>query len=101
MRIERLPVDPTTVDVLGNRVASGDPAWTGLVWERAEMRNRAKISVPWYHPDDPKHPDFECIYSVYPLAEPGKRWKNKVVKDVWFERTGPGWVVVHEYEPNG
>lgn len=93
--IERLPVDPTTIDVLGHRVKPDNPAWTGLDWTRAELRNRTKIAVPWCHPEDQRGSpdDFDCIYAIYPLATAGKRWRGRLVKDVWFERDGDKWFV--------
>jgi hypothetical protein len=100
-KLERLPVEPATIEVLGHRVKPTDPAWTGLDWSRAELRHTAKIAVPWCHPSDQtgSPDDFDCIYAIYPRAEIGRRWKNKVVKNRWFERDGDKWFVVHEYEP--
>lgn len=93
--IERFPVDTTTVDVLGSRVKPDSPAWAGLDWSRAELRHMTKIAVPWCHPEDQtgSPDDFDCIYAVYPLAVAGKRWRRKMVKDVWFERAGDRWFV--------
>lgn len=99
MRIERLKVDAATIEVLGHRVTATDPAWTGLDWSRAELRARCKIAVPWCHPSDQtgSPDDFDCVYAIYPRAEVGKRWKNKMVADVWFEQDGKDWFVVHKY----
>lgn len=95
MAIERLTIDPTTVDVLGSRVKPTDPAWTGLDWSRAELRHLGKLAVPWCHPSDQtgSPDDFDCIYAVHPLAVAGKRWRGKLVKDAWFEKIGGQWFV--------
>lgn len=100
-RTERLPVEPATIEVLGHRVKADDTMWTGLDWSRAQYRHHGKIAVPWCHPDEQTGlpDDFDCIYAIYPRATPGKRWKGKMVKDVWFEQSGKKWFVVHEYEP--
>jgi hypothetical protein len=96
--VERFAVDPSTIEVLGHRVKDTSPAWTGLDWSRAELRHFAKLAVPWCHPSDQtgSPDDFDCIYAIYPQAEPGKRWRRKMVKDAKFERTLPGdkWEVV-------
>jgi hypothetical protein len=91
---------PANIDVLGHRVTETDAAWTGLDWSRAICRDsRSKISVPWCHPDDQTGDpdDFDCVYSVYPQAMAGKRWRRRMVKDAWFERAGEKWVVIVEY----
>lgn len=95
---ERLPIEPALIEVLGSRVKATDVLWTALDWSRAVQRTRTKIAMPWRHPEDPNDPDFEGIYAVYPRAEPGKRWRGKMVKDVWFERDGDKWFVVHAYQ---
>lgn len=93
------PLRPTNIEVLGNRVTESNPAWTGLDWSRAELRFRTKIAMPWCHPEDQTGDpdDFDCVYSVYPRPEPGKKWRNRLVKDCWFERDGSKWFVAVEY----
>lgn len=93
------PLRPDNIEVLGHRVKETDASWTGLDWSRPQLRCRDKIALPWCHPDeqtgDPD--DFDCIYSVYPRPVAGKRWRNRMVKDVWFERDGKKWFVAVEY----
>lgn len=96
----RFLTSPETIEVLGRRVRGADPAWAGLDWSRASLRGRAKIGVPWCHPSDQtgSPDDFDCIYTVRPQAEPGKRWRRKMVKDAWFEKDDDTWFVVVEFE---
>lgn len=97
MRTERLPIDPSNIEVLGHKVKPTDASWTGLDWSRAERRTRTKLAVPWCHPADQtgSPDDFDCIYAVRPRAEPGSRWRRRLVEDVWFEQDGKrGFVVV-------
>ena len=116
--MERFPVSPETVTVLGNRVKETSPAWTGLDLARAEpaVQNtmflmicgaadapRDKhLRVPWCHPEDQtgSPDDFDCIYRVRPRMEPGKKWKGRKVKEVDFERwNGKWWLAVEFANP--
>lgn len=101
MKIDRYPVDPSTIEVLGHRVRADSPAWTGLDWSRAELRRDDKLAVPWCHPSDQtgSPDDFDCIYAIYPQATPGKRWRRRMVADVRFEKVFPGdrWELVVAY----
>lgn len=108
--IERIPVSPETVTVLGYRVKATDPMWAGLDFDRAEPRQQnaallaiagphegldVHLSVPFLHPEDKargaKHDG--CAYRVRPRAEVGKRWKGKRVGAVAFEKWNGKWVI--------
>ena len=101
----RLPVVPENVDVLGYRVTADDAAWTGLDWSGAEPVNRddgwSYLRMPWCHPEDQTGDpdDFDCIYRVYPRAEPGKKWKRKLVKGTSFVNADGKWWIDVEFEP--
>lgn len=109
MTVERLPVSPETVTVLGNRVKKSSPAWRGLDLENADLATQATIMlvicgpdeappdlhlrVPWWHPDDGPAPSPpEMYYRVRPRMEPGKKWKGKKVESVAFERWRGEWM---------
>lgn len=95
--IAMYPIGVSNIDVLGSRVTENSPAWTGLDWSRPRLERRDKLKIPWWHPEDPKLPDLECIYAIYPLPVAGRRWKRRMVKDVWFEQDGDKWFVAVEY----
>lgn len=101
----RIPVEPQNIEVLGYRVKADDPAWTGLDWSKAEVVNRpggwSWLRMPWCHPDDQTGDpeDFDCIYRVYPRAEPGQRWQRKVVKGTSFVNVDGKWFIDIEFEP--
>lgn len=92
------PLRATNIEVLGNRVDETSPAWIGLDWSRPRLERRDKLKLPWWHPEDPKLPDFECIYNVYPRPTAGRKWRNRMVSDAWFEQDGDAWYVVVEYK---
>lgn len=103
MTRERIPVDPKNIDVLGHRVTPDDAAWTGLDWSHAEAVNRddgwSYLRMPWCHPQDQTGDpeDFDCIYRVYPRAEPGKKWKRKMVKGTAFVMVDGKWWIDVEF----
>lgn len=87
-----LSVSPETVTVNGYRYKATDPAWIGLDFTTAEIRywdkppNDPRLRVPFCHPlDQPCDEDTLCYYRVYPIAEPGKRWKRRLVESVAIE----------------
>lgn len=92
------PLRVTNIEVLGNRVDESSPAWVGLDWTRWRLERPDKLKLSWWHPEEPKLPDLECIYSVYPRPTAGKRWRNRMVKDAWFVQDGARWLVAVEYE---
>jgi hypothetical protein len=95
MKIERYPVAPDTIEVLGHKVKATDAAWTGLDWSRVVSAEKTRLRVLWCHPDDQtgSPDDFDCVYAIYPRAEPGKRWRRRMVDDVWFEFDDGRWFV--------
>ncbi len=112
--IERLPVSPDTVNVLGHRVKATDPMWTGLNLDKAEPRTQntlmlavcgqeeapedIHLAVPWCHPEDRANgAEEDCIYRIRPKMEAGKRWKGRMVKSVAFERWDGRWVIAVRY----
>lgn len=113
--MERFPVSPETVTVLGYKVKATDPMWTGLDLANAEPRQQASImlamvgadeappdihlNVPWMHPEDrARDPgDDGCRYRVRPRMEPGKKWKGRKVKSVAFERYSGQWFIAVDF----
>lgn len=116
MSVIRIPVDPTTITVLGNRVKETEPMWTGLDLANAEPRTQSSLMllvcgrdkapedvhlcVPWNHPQDTKDGiDGECRYRVRPRVEVGKKYKGKRVTSVAFERwDGKWWIAIRVEE---
>lgn len=112
-RMQRLPVNPETVTVLGHKVKATNPIWAGLDLANAEPRTQntmalacfgseeadidIHLSVPWKHPDDSG--PFDCHYRVRPRMESGKKWKGRKVKSVAFERWSGQWFLAIEYAP--
>jgi len=97
--IERYPVSPETVTVLGYRVKANSPMWQGLDFSKATVLEKASIlvyiwgadsapsdlhlSVPFCHPDDqPEGWSDGMKYRVRPRAEAGGRWLKRKVKEV-------------------
>lgn len=105
----RFPVTPETITVLGNRVKDDSPMWKGLNLERADLIVQSTImmlvcgheapfdmhlSVPFCHPDDQTGTadDWnDCYYRVRPRMKPRKRWKSRMVEQVFFERLAGEW----------
>jgi hypothetical protein len=117
--MDRIPVSPDTVTVLGHKVKKDDIMWTGLFLDRAEPATQSSLMlaicgkddapidihlrVPWCHPDDRTgtEEDYnDCIYRVRPRMETGKKYKGKLVKFVAFERWNGKWWLAYELEPN-
>lgn len=113
----RVPVEPSTVEVLGNKVKEDSPMWRGLDLANAEPRVQSTLflfligegeapldihlNVPWCHPEDQSGSpeDFDCRYRVRPRMQPRKKWKGKLVKSVAFERWDGKWFIAYETEP--
>jgi hypothetical protein len=111
--IERLPITPETVTVLGRRVKANSPMWAGLDLANADLRMQASIllmtigpdapvdlhlSAPWWHPEDGPPPSPpEMWYRVRPRMQPGKKWKGRKVQTVQFERWSGKWCLAIEY----
>jgi hypothetical protein len=96
-QIALYPIRATNIEVLGNRVTETSPAWTGLDWSRSRLERPDKLKLSWWHPEEPRLPDLECIYSVYPRPARGKLWRNRLVKDAWFVEDGAHWLLAVEY----
>lgn len=110
----RVPVEPSTVTVLGYKVKVTEPMWQGLDFDRAEPRQQASIlmamwgsknapqdihlNVPFCHPEDRARGDDDdgCRYRVRPRMQIGKKWKGKMVKSAAFERWDGKWFIVIE-----
>jgi hypothetical protein len=116
--MERVPVSPETVTVLGHKVKRAtDPLWAGLFLEHAMPATQSSLMlmicgkdapvdihlrVPWCHPEDregTKDDWTDCIYRVRPRMQPGKKWKGQKVKSVAFERWQDEWWIAYEVEP--
>jgi hypothetical protein len=115
--IKRFPVSPDTCKVLGYRVKSDSPAWLGLDFSRAIVRTKSTLmmmvcgsanapydlhlDVPFCHPDDqPDGWEDDMVYRVRLIAEPGKRWRGRLVKTVAIEaapQLSPPWEIVVEF----
>lgn len=112
----RVPVEPSNVEVLGNKVKATDVMWTGLDMAKAEPRVQSTLwlaiagqeeapldihlCVPWEHPEDKKDGiDSETRYRVRPRMQPGKRWKGQMVKSVAFEMWDGKWYIAYSVEP--
>lgn len=116
--IVRFPIEPETVTVLGSIWHRGTRAWDGLDFTRAKVRTQSTLmiyvcgsadapydlhlDVPFCHPDD--HPtgpkDYDCVYRVRPRAEPGKRWRGRLVRAVTLKRApgkSPPWEIEIEF----
>lgn len=112
----RFPIAPDTVTVLGSRWKVTDVAWRGLDFTRARLRTQSTLmlsicgrdapydlhlDVPFCHPDD--QPDGwadDLVYRVRPIAEPGRRWRRRIVKSVVIEPApdkSPPWEIVVEF----
>lgn len=87
----RLPVTPETVTVLGYPVKATDPAWTGLDFAHAEIRENGLVEgdhhlrVPWAHRQD--RPDY-WMGTHYRVRPRRKGWR--------FVREGEVWWLVRE-----
>ncbi len=68
-KVERRPITPGMVEVLGSRWSSRELAWAGLRFHEAELRNWPSdphLGVPWCHPDDDSDGEGDAIYRVRP-----------------------------------
>ena len=97
MAVETFPVSPETCTVNGYRVKASSPAWAGLDFEHASVREQASIllfvmgneapfdlhlSAPWLDPDDTDREEDGCFYRVRPIARAGKKWNGRKVESV-------------------
>ena len=109
----RLPIAPNTVTVLGSRWKADAP-WAGLDFTKARLRTQSTLmlyvcgpneapydlhlDVPWCHPDDqPEGWDDEMVYRVRPIAEPGQKWRRRMVESVAIEPApdnDPPWEII-------
>lgn len=106
---ERFPVTPDTVTVLGSHWTGTDAAWRGLAFSRATLKttsiwgNDLHLDVPFCHPDDQYdgwEDDDDCWARVRPLAEPGRRWRRRMVRTVEIvpaPQLDPPWEIVVEF----
>lgn len=111
--VERFAVAPDTVTVLGRRWKATDAAWRGLDFANAQLRTQSTLmlyvcgpdaapydlhlNVPYSHPDDDPCLWEGAMYRVRPIAEPGKRWRRRMVDDVAIEPSPgkePPWEIV-------
>ena len=107
-------VGPKTITVNGSRVTAKHPGWLGLDMSNAEPRQQSSLMlfavgsntpidvhlrVPFQHPGDTV--DSGCFYRVRPKMEVGKKWEEKIVKSVAFERWGDAWYIAVELESEG
>ena len=113
MPLTRIAVSPATVTVLGYNVKETDPAWAGLNFRRAEPRQQNSamlmmvgphegkdihLNVPFLHPADKKRGMREdgCRYRVRPKMKVGKKYKDKIVTGVAFEKWNGKWFIAVE-----
>lgn len=109
---ERFPIAPDTVTVLGHRVREHEPRWRGLDFQKATLRTQSTLmlavcgkdapydlhlNVPFCYPGEPPELYEGVKYRVRPIAEPGKRWRRRMVQDVAIEPAPgktPPWEIV-------
>ena len=91
-----LPVSPETVTVLGNRVKPTSPAWLGLDFSRAILRERNTLSMALLGPDAPEDHHLDVPW-CHPLDQPhgwrdGAMYRVRPRRDGWrFVKEGETW----------
>ena len=90
-----LPVSPDTVTVLGARVTETSPAWRGLDWSDAILRERSTAALAMLGPDAPPdhHLDVGWAHPSDPRdAWEGTRYRVRPRRKGWrFVREGDAW----------
>lgn len=94
MKETRLPITPSTVEILGHRYAGTNLIWAGLRLHEATLREGSiwgqddhHLAVPWCHVDEAPGSDCDATYRVRP-RDPAWRFV-RATNGAWILQKDP------------